>query len=75
MISQLHESAVRGEPGGTTVPARILTEQDGHALVLIEGDGLQLRAGDVVTVDTASLSLEDCPACADRFGNDRGPTT
>lgn len=62
-MHEIHESAVRGDPGGTTVPARVLNEdQDGRALVLIEDDGEQLHHGDVVTVDTDALKTSAAPA-------------
>lgn len=58
-MTHLHENAVRGEPGGTTVPARVLNQEAGRALILVEDDGEHLRYGDIVTVDTSDLTEED----------------
>lgn len=57
--TEIHERAVRGEPAddAVTVPVRVLNEdQEGHALVFIEGAGTYMGHGDVVTVDTADLT-------------------
>jgi hypothetical protein len=60
MLRAMKESAVPGTSGAGTVQVRVLTQEQGRALVLVEGVGHVLRHGDVVTVDVAAVQ----PLCS-----------